>query len=302
MDEDDRKGFKSGFAGIIGRPNVGKSTLLNRLAGLKVAITSDKPQTTRNRIRAVVTADSYQLVFVDTPGFIKPKDELGERLNQLVRNTMMDVDVIVFLMDAAQIIERRDVYIAKELEKAKNPVVGVLNKVDLLDADTVSSQIEVAKHLCKRFVDVLPVSAMYGYNLDKLVAQLVEFLPSGPAYFDAGVVTDQPESLLVAELIREKALELTREEVPHSIAVMVEGIKPREGGEIIDVEATIYVERESQKGIVIGKGGRMIKEIGTKARAEIEPLLGNKVFLDLRVKVEKDWSKNPDFIRRLNMS
>jgi len=295
---DDGSSFRSGFVGIIGRPNVGKSTLLNRIAGRKVAITSEKPQTTRNKIRAIVTKENAQLVFVDTPGFHKPKNALGERLNHMVRSTMEDVDVITFVLDAAQTIGRGDVFIARELEKVETPVIGVLNKVDLLESEMIESQVEVAKHLLN-FADVLPVSATLGYNLEILLSRLSEFLPEGPKYFDPDIITDQPEKLLVGELIREKALELTREEVPHSIAVIVEEMNPREDGELIDISAKIYVERDSQKGIIIGRGGRMIREIGTRARKEIEPLLGSKVFLDLRVKVEKDWSKNPSFLRRL---
>lgn len=292
-------GFRSGFAGIIGRPNVGKSTLLNSFAGRKLAITSDRPQTTRNRVRGVVTTDSAQLVFVDTPGFHKPREALGERLNAMVRSTMEDVDVIVFVLDGSQTIGKGDVFIAGELEKVDTPVVGVVNKMDLLDAEKVDSQMEVAGHLCD-FAGLMPVSSVDGTNVSELKDLLLRFLPEGPMYFPADTTSDQPEKVLVAELIREKALQLTRDEVPHSVAVIVEEIRPREDAEIIDVEAVVYVERDSQKGIIIGKGGRMIKEIGSRARKEIEPLLGNQVFLDLRVKVEKNWSKNPEFIRKLD--
>ena len=295
---DEEREFRSGFAGIIGRPNVGKSTLLNRLAGRKVAITSDKPQTTRNRIRAIVTSSSSQLVFVDTPGFHKPREALGERLNHMVRSTMSDVDVIVFVLDGTQTIGRGDVFIAGELEKVGTPAVGVVNKTDLLDEGKILSQLDVASHLYP-FAEIVPVSSKTGANVPELAALLEAFLPPGPKYFPDEMVSDQPEKVLVAELIREKALQLTRDEVPHSVAVLVEEIRLREDGELADIEAVLYVERESQKGIIIGKGGRMIREIGTRARAEIEPLLGNKVFLELRVKVEKDWSKNPEFVKRL---
>lgn len=296
---DEGQEYRSGFIGIIGRPNVGKSTLLNYLAKRKIAITSARPQTTRNRIRAVVTRPDAQMVFVDTPGFHKPRGALGEKLNHMVRTTMEDVEVVVFVLDGTQTIGRGDIFIAGELEKVKTPVLGVVNKIDLIDEEKARSQMEVARHLFP-FVEVMPISSKTGINVNRLEDLLVGFLPSGPQYFEPDMVSDQPEQLLVAELIREKALELTRDEVPHSIAVMVEDIKPREDGEVVDVEATIYVERESQKGIVVGKGGRVIKEIGTRARKEIEPLLGNKIFLDLRVKVEKDWSKNPAFINRLH--
>ena len=296
--DDEDEPFRSGFIGIIGRPNVGKSTLLNSIAGRKVAITSEKPQTTRNRIRAVLTSGEAQMIFVDTPGFHKPRDPLGERLNSMVRSTMADVDVVVFVIDGAQTIGRGDVFIAGELEKVDTPVVGVVNKVDLLDPGKTLSQLDVARHLYA-FAEVVPVSSKQGDNVDTLVDILGRFIPDGPMYFPEDTVSDQPEKVLVAELIREKALRLTRDEVPHSVAVMVEGIEPR-GDDLIDIEAVIYVEKESQKGILIGKGGRMIKDIGSRARADIEPLLGNKVFLELRVKVEKDWSKNPQFIQSLD--
>ncbi len=291
--------YRSGFIGLVGRPNVGKSTLLNRLAGRKVAITSEKPQTTRNRIRAVITRPDAQLVFVDTPGFHKPRDALGDRLNSLVLGTMRDVDVVVFVLDGAQTIGKGDIFIAGELEKVPTPVVGVVNKIDLLDSGRINSQLEVARHLY-RFAGVAGVSSKLGAGLEELESMLASFLPEGPRYFPEDMVTDQPERVLVAELIREKALELTRDEVPHSVAVLVEEMKPREDADLIDIEAVIYVERESQKGIIVGKNGRMIKEIGSRARAEMEPILGNKVFLSLRAKVEKDWSKNPGFIKRLD--
>ena len=292
--------FRSGFVGIIGRPNVGKSTLLNRLAGQKLAITSDKPQTTRNRIRAVITLETSQMIFVDTPGFHKPREALGEKLNAMVLSTLRDVDVILFVLDGTQTIGKGDLFIAGELEKVDTPVVGVINKIDLLEPAKVMSQIDVGRHLYP-FSEVVPVSSKVGTGVDILVGLLEQFLLPGPQYFPGDMVSDQPEAVLVSELIREKALELTRDEVPHSVAVIIEDIKPRENrDDLVDVEAVIYVERESQKGIVVGKGGRMIKEIGTRARQEIEPLLGNKVFLDLRVKVQKDWSKNPEFIKRLD--
>jgi GTPase len=299
LEDDSGVEYRSGFMGLVGRPNVGKSTLLNRLAGRKVAITSEKPQTTRNRIRAVITRPDAQLVFVDTPGFHKPRDALGERLNSMVLGTMRDVDVVVFVLDGAQTIGKGDIFIAGELEKAATPVVGVVNKIDLLENARIDSQMEVARHLYP-FAGVVGVSSKLGAGLEELESLLVSFLPPGPRYFPEEMVTDQPERVLVAELIREKALELTRDEVPHSVAVLVEEMKPRKGTELIDIEAVIYVERESQKGIIVGKGGRMIKEIGTRARSEMEPILGNKVFLSLRAKVEKDWSKNPEFIKRLD--
>jgi GTP-binding protein Era len=278
---------------------VGKSTLLNHLAGRKLAIISDKPQTTRNRIRAVVTTDEAQVVFVDTPGFHKPREALGEKLNAMVLSTLRDVDVIVFVLDGAQTIGKGDLFIAGELEKVETPSIAVINKIDLIDGAKVLSQMEVARHMYP-FVDVIAVSSKLGTGLDGLVDSLLGRLPPGPRYFPDDMVSDQPERVLVSELIREKALELTRDEVPHSVAVIIEDIRPRERGDLVDIEAVVYVEKESQKGILVGKGGRMIKEIGSRARQEIEPLLGNRVYLDLRVKVQKDWSKNPEFIKRLD--
>ncbi|MBN2169311.1 MAG: GTPase Era [Actinobacteria bacterium] len=295
----DENSTKSGFIGLIGRPNVGKSTLLNKLASRKLSITSDKPQTTRNRIRAVLTEKDSQLVFVDTPGFHKPREALGEKLNAMVRSTMRDVDVIVFVLDGTQTIGKGDVFIAGELEKVDTPVVGVVNKVDLLDEGRILSQLEVASHLFQ-FEELFPASAQNGRNVKELVETLFRDIPDGPWYFPPETRTDQPERLLVSEIIREKALELTHDEVPHSIAVLIERIAPREDGVLIEIEAVIYVERESQKGIIVGKGGKMIREIGTRARRDIEPILGNKVFMDLRVKVEKNWSKNPEFIKKLD--
>lgn len=289
---------RSGFTGLIGRPNVGKSTLLNRLASRKLSITSDKPQTTRNRIRAVLTRGESQLVFVDTPGFHKPREALGDRLNAMVRSTMRDVEVVVFVLDGTQTIGKGDVFIAGELQKVETPVIGVVNKIDLLDEGRIMSQLDVASHLYE-FEEIFPVSAVDGRNAEDLIDTLMGYMPEGPWYFPPEIETDQPEKLLVSELIREKALELTRDEVPHSIAVMVERIAPREDRLLTEIEAVLYVERESQKGIIVGKGGKMIKEIGVRSRKEIEPLLGNKVFMDLRVKVEKNWSKNPEFIKRL---
>ncbi len=298
MDEDQE--YRSGFISLVGRPNVGKSTLLNTLAGRKLAITSDKPQTTRNRIKAVLTSSTEQMIFVDTPGFHKPRDALGERLNAMVLSTLRDVDVTVFVLDGAQTIGSGDVFIAGELQKVDTPAVAVVNKIDLLEPARVMSQLDVVGHMFD-FSEVVPVSSKAGTGVDTLVGLLKSFLPAGPRYFPENVVSDQPERVLTAELIREKALQLTREEVPHSVAVLVEDVRSREGrDDLVDVEAVIYVERESQKGIIVGKGGRTVKEIGSRARREIEPLLGNKVFLDLRVKVEKDWSKNLEFIKRLD--
>jgi GTP-binding protein Era len=291
-------GYKSGFAGIVGRPNVGKSTLLNNLMHRKMAIISEKPQTTRNKIRCVLTRDDAQIIFVDTPGFHKPKNALGERLNKAVRETFSEVDTIIFMLDGTQTIGKGDLFIAGELERLDTPVITVLNKIDKLNGNQVEAQITVAEKLGE-FEEVIPVSAKSGENMHALIEAIVGLLPEGPKYYPDDMVTDRPVSFIVAELIREKALQLTREEVPHSVAVLVEEMEKREDKDLIDIYAVIYVERDSQKGIVIGKGGRMLKEIGTRARQEIEPLLGDKVFLKLQVKVEKDWAKRPQMIKRL---
>lgn len=290
--------FRSGFVGIIGRPNVGKSTLLNNLMHRKVAIISDKPQTTRNKIRCVLTRDDAQVVFIDTPGFHKPRNALGERLNKAVRETLSEVDVIVFMLDGTQTIGKGDLFIARELEELETPVVAVLNKIDRLNGDQVEAQLAVVEKL-GAFRDIIPLAAKTGENVHALIERIVELLPEGPKYYPDDMITDQPASFIVAEIIREKVLQLTREEVPHSVAVVVEEMERREEGDLVDIDAVIYVERESQKGIIIGKGGRMLKEIGTRSRQEIEPLLGERVFLRLQVKVEKDWSRRPQLVRRM---
>jgi GTPase len=290
--------YRSGFVGIIGRPNVGKSTLLNNLMHRKLAIISEKPQTTRNKIRCILTRDDAQIVIVDTPGFHKPKNALGERLNRAVRETFSEVDTIVFILDGTKAIGKGDIFIASELAELDTPVVVVLNKMDRLTPDQVEAQVAVAEKLGD-FSEIIPVSAKTGENVHAVIERIVETLPEGPRYYPEDTFTDQPAAFIVAELIREKVLQLTREEVPHSVAVVVEDIEMREEGDLVDIIAVIYVERDSQKGIIIGKGGRMLKEIGTRARAEIEPLLGNRVFLKLQVAVEKDWSKKPEMLKRL---
>jgi GTPase len=290
--------YRSGFAGIVGRPNVGKSTLLNNLMHRKMAIISEKPQTTRNKIRCVLTREDAQVIFVDTPGFHKPRNALGERLNRAVRETFSEVDSIIFILDGTKAIGRGDLFIASELAELDTPVVAVLNKIDRLTPEQVEAQVTVVEKLGD-FKEIIPISAKTGENVHAVIERIVETLPEGPRYYPEDVFTDQPVSFIVAEIIREKALQLTREEVPHSVAVIVEGIEKREDRDLVDIPAVIYVERESQKGIIIGKGGRMLKEIGTRARAEIEPLLGERVYLELRVAVEKDWAKRPDMLKRL---
>lgn len=299
MDEGDKRkeSFKSGFAAIVGRPNAGKSTLLNYLAKEKVAIISDKPQTTRHTIRAILNLENAQIVFVDTPGLHKPKDSLGEHMNKSVRNALRDVDAVIFMVDASQVIGSGDLYIANELALLNTPKIMVLSKIDKLAPGDIEVQLEIAGQL-GTFDEIIPLSAAKGENVEALVEKMAELLPEGPQYYPPDMTTDQPERVVVAEFIREKALLMTREEVPHSVAVEVQEMKLRKDGEIVDIFATIFVERESQKGILIGKGGRVLKEIGSKARADIEHLLGSHIFLDLRVRVKKDWRKDERYIKQ----
>lgn len=297
-------GFRSGFVCIAGRPNVGKSTLLNRLVRGKVAIVSRRPQTTRHAIRGILTLDAAQVVLVDTPGFHKPRNLLGERMNDVVRRTMKEVDAILLVLDASEPIGRGDRYVAEEVARAATPVICVLSKADLVSPPQLLAQIEVARLLAGQegpsgpWRDVLTTSAARGTGLDFLLDAIVSLLPEGPMYYAPGSVTDQPEHLVVAEIVREKVLELTREEVPHSVAVIVDEMQLREGSDLVDVRASVVVERDSQKGIVIGRGGRMLKEIGTRARREIEGLLGSHIFLDLRVKLEPRWQRSEEMLRR----
>lgn len=280
--------FRSGFVALLGRPNVGKSTLMNTLIGSKAAIISDKPQTTRNQIRGILTADSYQLIFLDTPGVHKPRHKLGEKMVSLALRTLQEVDVILFLVDAAAGPGRGDEYIIGELQDIKTPVILVANKADAAGAGKAQ---EIIAHYCTfyPFAAALWLSALTGANKEQLLSQVLRFIPEGPLYYPADMVTDQPERFIVAELIREKILRLTREEIPHAVAVEITELSKRPDRELIDIHANIYVEKDSQKGIVIGKNGSMLKEIGRLAREDIEGLLGSTVFLQLWVKVKPDW-------------
>jgi GTP-binding protein Era len=289
---------RSGFVAVVGRPNVGKSTLVNAVVGGKVAITSPRPQTTRNTIRGVLTTAEAQLVLVDTPGLHRPRTALGERLNRLVEGTLAEVDAVVFVLDATQRIGPGDRRIAQRLIEAGTPTVVALNKVDAADREAITGQLAVAGEW--DFTAYVPLSALRGENLEPLVAEVLALLPEGPAYFPPGTLTDQPEEFLVGELIREKFLSRLREELPHSLAVAVEGIEEQPGG-VVRVAARLAVERESQKGMIIGKGGALLRQAGSEARVEIEALLGARVFLDLRVRVEKDWQRRPASIDRLGM-
>jgi GTPase len=292
--------FRSGFACLVGRPNVGKSTLTNALVGAKVAITSNRPQTTRRVIRGVVHRPDAQLVIVDTPGLHRPRTLLGERLDSLVRSTLTEVDVIGFCVPAPDAIGPGDKYLAKELAAVKGtPVVAVVTKTDEVTQEQVAAQLLAVSQLGE-WADVVPVSALAGFQLDVLADVLVSHLPEGPALYPDGELTDEPEQVMVAELIREAALEGVRDELPHSIAVLVEEMGPREGQpDLIDVHAELYVERPSQKAIVIGSRGARLKEVGTQARQQIEALLGSRVYLDLHVRIAKDWQRNPKYLRRL---
>jgi len=286
----------SGFVPVVGRPNVGKSTLVNSLVGEKVAITSARPQTTRNTIRGVLTTSEAQLVFVDTPGLHKPRTALGARLNTLVDGSIAEADAILFVLDATQRIGPGDRRIAERLVEAGAPVVLVVNKVDAASQEQTIVQLDEAGEW--DFEAYVPISALKDDGLDRVVRELVALLPDGPYFFPPEMHTDQPDQFLAAELVREKYLSRLREELPHSVAVVVGDIETRDDGVVV-VPAIVYVERESQKGIVIGKGGELAKAVGSEARPELERLFGAKVFLDLRVKVEKDWQRLDHALDRL---
>jgi len=286
---------KSGFVSVIGRPNVGKSTLINSLIGQKVVIMSDKPQTTRNKIMCVLTMDDAQILFIDTPGIHKPKHKLGEYMLKAAENTLREVDVIFFVVDATEDIGGGERYILELLSKVKTPVILVVNKIDKIEKTKLLPIIQKYVALYD-FAGVVPISAIEHTNLDNLILEVKKYLEPGPQYYPEDMVTDQPERLVITELIREKVLHSTRDEVPHSIAVDIEEIVTRPN-DTLYVRAVIYVERESQKGIVIGAKGQLLKEIGQLARIDIENLLGSKIFLDLWVKVKKDWRNKEGSLR-----
>ncbi len=293
--------FRSGFACFVGRPNVGKSTLMNALVGTKVAITSSKPQTTRRTIRGIVHRPDAQLVIVDTPGLHRPRTLLGQRLNDVVRATWSEVDVVGFCVPANEKIGPGDRFIAAELVKLSRhtPVVGVVTKTDLASKQQIADQL-VALQDVMEFADLIPVSAVDNFQLDALADVLVSRLPEGPQLYPDGELTDEPEATLIAELIREAALEGVRDELPHSIAVTVEEIVEREDrDDMLDVYANLFVERDSQKGIVLGHKGERLRTVGSTARRQIEALLGSRVYLHLHIKVAKDWQRDPKQLRRL---
>lgn len=290
------KGYKSGFISIIGRPNAGKSTFLNRVIGQKIAIMSDKPQTTRNKVQGVLTTDTEQLIFIDTPGINEPRHKLGDFMLKVAKNTLREVDAILLMVDSTDRIGKQDRYILDMLKGNETPVFLVMNKIDLIHPDKLLSVTESFRNEFD-FADVLPISALEGINIEGLLKVLTQHLPEGPQYYPADQVTDHPERFIISELIREKVLHLTHEEIPHSIAVVIEKIKREEDSDKIRVTATIMVERDSQKGIVIGKKGALLKEVGMRARKDIEMLLGSKVFLELWVKVQKDWRNKQVHLR-----
>lgn len=291
--------FKSGFVSIIGRPNVGKSTLLNSLTGEKIAIMSDKPQTTRNAIRSIITGEDYQIVFIDTPGIHKPKTRLGDFMVNIAQDTLNEVDLVLFLVEAQDSKPGAgDLYIIEQLKKIKTPVFLMINKTDTINKDQILPVIAAYKELMD-FKEIIPISAIKGDNLGAIIDSIKKVLPEGPKYFPEDMLTDQPEKLITAELIREKVLELLTDEVPHGVGVEVISFKERQGKDIIDIQANIYCEKETHKGILIGKEGRMLKNIGSMSRIEIERLLGTKVFLELWVKVKPDWRNNDHMLKTL---
>ena len=299
--------FRSGFVCLVGRPNTGKSTLTNALVGGKVAITSSRPQTTRHTIRGIVAREDFQIVLVDTPGLHRPRTLLGKRLNELVRDTYSQVDIIGLCIPADEVIGPGDRWIFEQIRAIapKTTLVVIVTKIDKVSKDLLAAQLVAVHELAgEHAAAIVPVSATSGEQVDVLTDVLVDHLEPGPAFYPDGELTDEPEETLMAELIREAALEGVRDELPHSLAVVIDEVNPREGrseeqGEMIDVHAILYVERDSQKGIIIGKGGARLREVGTAARHQIETLLGTKVYLELRVKVAKNWQQDPKQLGRL---
>jgi GTP-binding protein Era len=288
--------YKSGFVAIVGRPNVGKSTLMNHLIGQKIAIMSDKPQTTRNKIQTIITTEKGQIVFIDTPGIHKPKHKLGEYMNQSATSTLNQVDVILWLVEPDKQIGKGDDYIITLLKDVKTPIILLINKIDTIKKAEILEVIDRYKDSCN-FSEIIPISALKQENTELILDKIYEHLIEGPMFFPEDMVTDQPERQIVAELIREKALKLLDQEIPHGIAVVIDQMKERPNGKLIDIDATIICEKDSHKGMIIGKQGSMLKQIGTLARRDIENLLSIKVNLKLWVKIKKDW-RDSDFLMR----
>lgn len=291
-------GYKSGFFSIIGCPNVGKSTLINTLVGQKIAIVTDRAQTTRNRITGVLTGKGYQMIFLDTPGMTRPKNKLGEYMQKVAENASADTEAVLFLIDATQGVRERDQAILERLKSIHSPILAVINKADAASALRMQEIRETLEET-GLFDRILSISAKNGDGVDKLIELLKTYLTDGPQYFPEDMVTDQPERVICSEMIREKTLQLLREEIPHGIGVSVDKMELREGGQLMDVWATIYCERESHKGIVIGRGGKMLKKIGTEARKDIEWLLGVRVNLQLWIKVKEDWRNRQQMLNEL---
>jgi GTP-binding protein Era len=296
QNKENENGYKSGFISIIGRPNVGKSTFLNRVIGQKIAIMSDKPQTTRNKIQGVLSLSDAQMIFIDTPGIHKPKHKLGDFMMKVAQNTLKEVDLILFMVNAEEGFGRGEEFILEKFQTVNTPIFLVINKIDQIHPDELLPIIDSYKEKYN-FKEVVPISALEGNNVERLLEQIKGYLPEGPQYYPADQVTDHPERFIITELIREKALHLTREEIPHSLAVVLDKMERQPNKDIIHVMATVIVERDSQKGIIIGKQGSMLKEIGKRARVDIENLLGSKVFLELWVKVQKDWRNKMSQLR-----
>lgn len=288
--------YKSGFVTVIGRPNVGKSTLLNYIIGEKISIISNKPQTTRNKIQLVYTEPEFQIIFLDTPGIQMPKNKLGEYMLKVSKETLDEVDIVTFMVDESLETGKQDSYIIEELKTIKTPIMLLINKIDKLSNEEINQLILKYKEM-DMFEEIIPISAMNGENIKIYIDSIRNFLPEGPQYFPEDMITDQPERFIISEIIREKALENLQEEVPHGIFVSIEQISEREEKNLIDVHAVIYCEKESHKGIIIGKGGRMLKEIGKNARIDLEKLLGSQVNLQLWVKVEKNWREKEGKVR-----
>ncbi|MCC3372805.1 GTPase Era [Cohnella sp. REN36] len=289
--------FKSGFVAIVGRPNVGKSTLMNQVIGQKIAIMSDKPQTTRNKIHGVYTTDEMQIVFLDTPGIHKSNSKLGDYMVKSAMSALEEVEAVLFLTDVSEELGGGDRFIIEQLKKVKTPVFLVMNKIDKVHPEALLPIIQTYSKL-HDFTEVVPVSALQGSNVTTLLEQIGRYLPEGPMYYPADQITDHPEQFICAELIREKILQSTREEIPHSIAVEIESMGAGDNG-VVNIGAVIYVERPSQKGIVIGKNGAMLKEVGKRAREDMERLLGSKIFLELWVKVKEDWRNRESVLKSL---
>ncbi|MDF2836055.1 MAG: GTP-binding protein Era [Paenibacillus sp.] len=290
-------GFKSGFVAIIGRPNVGKSTLMNHLIGQKIAIMSDKPQTTRNKIHGVYTSDDYQIVFLDTPGIHKPQSKMGNYMNQSAEGALKEVEAALFLIDVSEGLGGGDRFIIEKLKMTKTPVFLVMNKIDKIEPEALLPMIAQYNAL-HEFAEIVPISALQGSNISTLLTQIKRYLPEGPQYYPADQITDHPEQFVCAELVREKILHMTREEIPHSIAVTIEDMRVQDNG-VVYIGAVIFVERDSQKGIIIGKRGELLKEVGKQARKDIEALLGSRIFLELWVKVKKDWRNQERVLKDL---